>query len=276
MRTFIFLCSLSSMLGVCCKQKPADHLIKIDGKYQHVLDTGSGKPAVIFVSGFGDRVSSWMSVQPKVAGVTRTLSYDRAGLGESQMLGKDRSLDSIVSELNQILKAENVAPPYILVGHSYGGHIIRYFANKQPDQVAGLLLVDPTVEHMEDEFRRLKTPAETKSYDSISELSRDPAWSEGVRREADYFKGNNNKMKSLRFNKSIPTTVITAMNTPEPTFKFLKGINDMKVTLHKRWSSESPHIRHVFANKSGHYVQFDEPELVINELMLLIQNDTAR
>jgi pimeloyl-ACP methyl ester carboxylesterase len=264
-----------AVLAVCCKPKPADRLIIIHGKSQHILDTGYGKPAVIFVSGFGDRVSSWMAVQPKIAEVTRTLSYDRAGLGESEMLGKDRSLDSIVFELNEILAAENIAPPYILVGHSYGGHVIRYFAHKQPEKVAGLLLVDPTVEYMEDEFKRLKTPAEVKSYDSIAERSRDSTWSEGVRREADFFKQNNNQIKGVPFNKAIPTTVITAMNTPEPTFKFLQGINEMKVTLHKRWSTESPHIRLVFANKSGHYVQFDEPELVITELMLLIRGDTA-
>jgi pimeloyl-ACP methyl ester carboxylesterase len=258
------------VIAVACGQKPEDRFTEIRGKRQHVLDVGAGRPAVVFVSGFGDRVSSWMSVQRKVAELTRTISYDRAGLGESEMLSADRSLDTLVFELNEILKKEKVEPPYILVGHSYGGHIIRYFAHKHPDRVAGLVLVDATVEHMEDEFKRTKTLPEIKSYDSLSEHGRDPNWADGVRREADYFKKNNDTMKGIPFNKNIPGTIITALNTPESDFRFLKGVNEMKVNLHKRWVAESPHLKHVFANKSGHYVQFDEPQLVINEIKALI------
>jgi pimeloyl-ACP methyl ester carboxylesterase len=162
-----------------------------------------------------------------------------------------------------------------LVGHSYGGHIIRYFAHKHPERVAGLVLVDATVEHMEDEFRRIKAPAEIKSYDSLSEHWRDPNWSEGVRQEADYFKNNNNMIKGITFNKDIPATIITAMNTPESSFKFLHGVNEMKVTLHKQWVIKSPHLKHVFANKSGHYVQFDEPQLVAEETKALVNGQRA-
>jgi pimeloyl-ACP methyl ester carboxylesterase len=269
MRTSILLLVL---LTICCKQKPADRFTQIRGKSQHILDLGAGKPAVVFISGFGDRVSSWSAVQKKVAEVTRTLSYDRAGLGESEMISKNRSLDSIVFELTEILAAEHVDPPYILVGHSYGGHFARYFAHKHPEKVVGLLLVDATVEYMEDEFRKLKTPEEKKKYDSLAERGHDP-WTEEVRNESNYFKLNNKRIKGLTFNSAIATTVITAMNTPDPAFDFLHGLNEMKVNLHKRWVTEFPHIRLVFANKSGHYVQFDEPELVINELILLIRRN---
>jgi len=175
-----------------------------------------------------------------------------------------------VFELIELLEKENVEPPYILVGHSYGGHIIRYFTHKYPERVAGLLLIDATVEFMEDEFKRTKSPAEIRSYDSLSEYGKDPNWPEGTRREADYFKVNNNTMKDIPFNKDIPATIITAMNTPESSFKFLKGVNEMKVTLHKRWVSESHHLKLIYANKSGHYVQFDEPQLVVDEIKAFI------
>lgn len=259
---------LAIMVASC--QKPEDRFTFIRGKRQHLLDVGTGKPVVVFVSGFGDRVSSWMSVQRNVAELTRTISYDRAGLGESEMLSVNRSLDTLVFELDEILEKEQVEAPYILVGHSYGGHIIRYFTHKHPERVAGLVLVDATVEHMEDEFKRIKTPSEIKSYDSLSEYGRDPTWSDGMRREADYFTINSNTIKSISFNKDIPATIITAMNTPESGLKFLQGVNEMKVTLHKRWVMESPHFKHVLANKSGHYVQFDEPQLVIDEIKALV------
>src|SRR5688572_26624427 len=91
-----------------CDSKPPDRIIMIQGKKQHILEKGKGSPSVVFVSGFGDRVSSWMAVQHTIAEETRTLSYDRAGLGESDMRGKNRSLDSVVFELNQILEHEGV------------------------------------------------------------------------------------------------------------------------------------------------------------------------
>jgi pimeloyl-ACP methyl ester carboxylesterase len=265
---FFFVVVITS----ACAQKPADRFTKVRGKSQHILDSGAGKPAVVFISGFGDRVSSWMKVQPRVAELTRTLSYDRAGLGESEALSADRSLDTLISELKEILTNEKLEPPYILVGHSYGGHMVRYFAHKYPQEVAGLVLVDATVEFMEEEFKRLKSPSEIRSYDSLSEHGKDPAWPEGVRKEADFFKSNNTTMKSVGFDKNIPCTIITAMNTPVSGFKSLQGTNEMKVTLHKRWVETAPHLKHVFAKNSGHYVQFDEPQIVIEEIEALVKS----
>ena len=263
-------------ISVGCCQKPEDRFTRIRGKQQHILDVGTGKPAVVFVSGFGDRVSSWMHVQRDVAKLTRTISYDRAGLGESEMLSANRSLDTLISELNELLKNENVEPPYILVGHSYGGHIIRYFAHRHPRQVAGLVLVDASVEYMEEEFKRTRTPSEIRSYDSLSRHGRDPNWPDGVRREADYFKQNNNRMKGIRFDKDIPATIITAMKTPESSFKFLQGTDTIKVNLHRRWVAESPHLKLVFANNSGHYIQFDEPQVVIAEIAAFVNIQRGR
>jgi pimeloyl-ACP methyl ester carboxylesterase len=254
---------------VSCAPKPDDRFTTILGKSQHILDAGKGEPAVVFISGFGDRVSSWMKVQPKIAEQTRTLSYDRGGLGESKITGKNRSLDSLVFELNEILKTEKFKMPVILVGHSYGGHIARYFAHKHPESVAGILLVDPSVEFMDEEFKRLKNADDIRKYDSLKENGKDPNWSEGVRNEADYFQQNTNVIKTISFNDKTPTTVITAINTPAQTLEFLKGANEMKVTLHKNWVLKSPYIRHLFAN-TGHYVQFDDPELVIKEITRLI------
>jgi pimeloyl-ACP methyl ester carboxylesterase len=106
----------------------------------------------------------------------RTISYDRAGIGKSALTVKNGGLDTLIHELNTILESENIRGPYILVGHSYGGHIIRYFAHAYPDKVAGMVLIDPSVEYMDDEIGRLKTPAEVKSYDSLMEHGRDPGW----------------------------------------------------------------------------------------------------
>lgn len=61
------------------------------------------------------------------------------------------------------------------------------------------------------------------------------------------------------------------MNMRESRHSFLKGVNQIKLQLHKRWLTNAPHIRHVLATRSGHYIQIDEPELVINEIRTMIK-----
>lgn len=236
----------------------------------NIIDFHMTKTIVVFVTGFGDDLNSYDSIQKVLSGVTRTISYDRSGLGKSELTVKNRSLDTVAFELSEILRKEEIPEPYVLVGHSSGGHIVRYFTHLYPEKVGGMILIDPSVEYLGDEIRRLKTPAEVKSYDSLYEYGRDPSWSEGVSREADYFRHNEKLIKRIQFSSDVPTTVITAMNMPESSHPFLKGVNKIKFELHKQWNVDFPHIRHVLAQKSGHYVHYDEPELVINEIKAIV------
>lgn len=268
LRIAIFLFPI--LLGSSCDQRPSERFVKIDGKDQHILDLGSGEPVVVFISGFGSDLRSYGRVQRAVSSFTRTVSYDRAGVGKSELTVANRSLDTLVDELNRILEQENIPGPYVLVGHSSGGHIARYFAHTYPAKVDGMVLIDPTPEYMDDEIRRLKSPAEIKSYDSLNEHGRDPSWPEGVKREADYFGKNELKIKKIRFPDDVPTTVLTALKM-KSRYSFLEGVNQIKLDLHKRWLIDAPHIRHVLAQRSGHFIHIDEPELVINEIRSMIR-----
>ena len=264
-RIAILLC-----LACCTGKKQDDRFVDIDGSPQHILDLGMGKPVVVFVAGFGSDLHAYSPVQKEVSKFARTISYDRAGIGKSALTVKNRSLDTLVHELNTILEREDIHDPYILVGHSYGGHIIRWYAHVFPDKVAGMVLIDPSVEYMDDEIRRLKTPAEVRSYDSLMEHGRDPTWPEGVSREADYFAANEIRIKEIEFPKGIPVTVLSAMNMEESRHSFLKSVSQIARDLRERWLIDAPHIRLVPAHRSGHFIQFDEPELVIDEIRAMV------
>lgn len=270
----LLLITLFGAIG-CGPKKQPSRFVHLNGKAQHILDTGTGQPVVVFITGFGDNLDAYRKIQEAISKVTRTIAYDRAGLGRSELTTKNRSLDSLVEELNQILLQEKIPPPYILVGHSYGGHIARYFAYAFPETIAGIVLIDPSVEYLDDEFRRLKSSADIESYDSLYKNGRDPLWTEGVRREADYFRSNAMLLKSkgVTFPHHVSVTVITALNMPESRLAFLKGVNQMKLDLHKKWATQFPNIRHVLAEKSGHYVHYDEPELVITEIKSMLKNN---
>ncbi|MEO8226003.1 MAG: alpha/beta hydrolase [Gemmatimonadota bacterium] len=117
-------------------------MIDIGGQKLHLLCQGSGGPAVVLESGVGDFASVWALVQPGVARRTKVCSYDRAGYAWSQPGRRPRTYAQIALELHTALSRAGVAPPYVLVGQSYGGLLVRGFAAAYPRDVAGLVLVD--------------------------------------------------------------------------------------------------------------------------------------
>ncbi len=115
----------------------------MNGCRLHLLEQGSGRPAVILEAGIAASSLSWSRVQPGLAAFTRTASYDRAGLGWSDLCAAPRTLEQMLAEFDGLLRAAAIPAPYILVGHSFGGLLIRAFAQRWPDRVAGLVYVDP-------------------------------------------------------------------------------------------------------------------------------------
>jgi pimeloyl-ACP methyl ester carboxylesterase len=108
-----------------------------------VLEAGSGEPTVLFEAGIGATNLNWRRIQQQVALFTGTASYDRSGLGWSSKCRTARTPTNIAAELHELLERAGIKPPYILVGHSFGGLVMRRYALAYPQDVAGLVLVDP-------------------------------------------------------------------------------------------------------------------------------------
>lgn len=117
-------------------------LIDVGGHRLHCRCTGTGEPVVVFEAGIAASSVSWSLVQPEVAKFARACSYDRAGLAWSDPGPRARSIPGFVADLRRLLDGAGVGPPYVLVGHSFGGLIIRAFARAYPGDVAGLVFVD--------------------------------------------------------------------------------------------------------------------------------------
>jgi pimeloyl-ACP methyl ester carboxylesterase len=120
-------------------------LVGVGAHRLHLLCTGAGAPAVIFDAALGASSLSWSLVQPGVAGATHCCSYDRAGFGWSEAGPVPRTADRLADELQQLLQNAGVPGPYVLVGHSFGGFVVRLFASRHPGLVAGLVLIEPAI-----------------------------------------------------------------------------------------------------------------------------------
>ena len=113
------------------------------GQKLYVVEKGSGDPAVLFEAGIAATNLNWCHIQEQVAHFTATASYDRCGLGWSSPCRSLRTPGNISVELHTMLETAGIKPPYILVGHSVGGLVMRRYATMYPEDVAGVVLVDP-------------------------------------------------------------------------------------------------------------------------------------
>jgi pimeloyl-ACP methyl ester carboxylesterase len=109
---------------------------------------GQGSPTVVIDAGLGEGLDAWASVQTQIAAFTRVCAYDRAGVGKSGPGPKPRTSRQMVTELRALLSAAQIDGPYVLVGHSLGGLNAQLYAIEHPDEVAGLVLVDPSFPDM--------------------------------------------------------------------------------------------------------------------------------
>jgi pimeloyl-ACP methyl ester carboxylesterase len=123
--------------------RPPGRMIEVDSRVMHMLATGAGAPTVILETGVAGYFGEWEWVQQEVGKYTRVISYDRAGLGFSENAAGKRDAGSMARQLAEMLYRAGERPPYILVGHSFGGLVVMAYANLFPQNTAGLVLVDP-------------------------------------------------------------------------------------------------------------------------------------
>jgi pimeloyl-ACP methyl ester carboxylesterase len=122
---------------------PPGRLVSVGTHRLHIHCEGDGSPSVVFDAALGGSSLSWSLVLPSVARVTRACAYDRAGFGWSEAGPLPRTAGRIADELHTLLRAAGVAPPYIFVGHSFGGLVARIFAARHRELVDGLVLIEP-------------------------------------------------------------------------------------------------------------------------------------
>jgi pimeloyl-ACP methyl ester carboxylesterase len=131
---------------------PIGKLIDIGSHHLHIHSTGEGRPAVVFESGGASWSLDWFLVQSEAAKFTSACSYDRAGFGWSESGPNPRTSEQIVMELHTLLTRAKIEKPIILVGASFGGHVVRLFAQKYPEEVAGVILLDARHESIDSKM----------------------------------------------------------------------------------------------------------------------------
>ncbi|HTS06035.1 MAG TPA: alpha/beta hydrolase [Candidatus Eisenbacteria bacterium] len=274
------------------------HLVEVNGHKMHILCAGKGSPTVVLDSGMGDSYLSWRKVQPQIAGFTRVCSYDRAGLGYSEPSGEPRTSKVIAAELHGLLHADGIAPPYVLVGHSMAGFDVRLYASAYPGEVAGMVLVDASHPDQENRFsedlkamegnwlRDQEFIAYTMPFGvpRLLGLCEDDPVERAAGCNSNSAREQVAEMKA--FNESAAQTATTgslgdmplAVISHDPEKLHSELPPDIARSTNQAWATMQEELAHLstrgtqtVSKSSSHYIQFDNPELVISTVRNIVE-----
>ncbi|MGI8897268.1 MAG: alpha/beta fold hydrolase [Pyrinomonadaceae bacterium] len=228
--------------------------------------SGEATPAVILEGGFGAGIASWPAVQREIAKFAQVVSYDRAGLGQSDPGPKPRDAKHIATELHAALQKAGIRPPYVLVGHSLGGPLVRVFASMYPTEVVGLVLVDPAQEAFHA-WAKTNPPPGFKEEEA--KLAKAP---QGLRDEYAAVDATYEQARTAKVPAGISVTLLTAMqNDTMPA-----EVRRMAAEKQKEWIEKVPGGKRIVAEKSGHFIQMQEPALVIDAIRQVVEQPRGR
>ena len=231
-----------------------ERTVAIDGQKYRIKEFGRGDVTVIFENGMSDSLEIWGSIPDSVAKHARVFLYDRADIGKSDLSHNERTIPNMVAELRAILNDQDIKPPYVLVGHSMGGLIVRYFSSRYPDEVTGMLLLDPAPEA----FWKSMSKKEYKEYVKGGTEWYETKYPEKYRKEWYYFMSNIKYMDSLTIDNQLPVILVSA--TAWNWYKFQQDI----ITGYKN-------ARHIEL-EGEHHIFNNHPDLIIQYIHELITN----
>jgi pimeloyl-ACP methyl ester carboxylesterase len=236
-------------------------MIDAGGHRINMLVAGEGSLTVVLEAGIGSGIQSWGKVYPEVARFARVVAYDRAGTGQSEPGPAPRTAEQIAKELHTALKNAGLAPPYLLVGHSLGGLYIRVFAGLYPNEVAGLVLIDPLPDGI-IEWLKTNRPEDWKKLEE--------ALSKATQNVSAEIGSLETTMQQARATSlpDVPITLITGARS-DPPYK-TGEILQAWMTLQKEWLKQVPSARYIVTEKSGHFIQNQEPELVADAIRQMV------
>lgn len=283
--------SVFAQPGATPQATPADEafagLVDIGGRSLYIDCRGAGGPTVILESGAGNDLQVWDAISlptgtvggavlPEVAKFTRVCAYDRPGTflgpglpGRSDPVAMPRTAGEIVADLRALLAEADIPGPYVMVGHSFGGLVVRLYASMYPDDVVGLVLVDSAHEDYYAAAEQLMTPAQ---WDAFARPAVNPDYPDLERIDTEASSTEMREAAVASPLRSMPLIVLTHGQPFDwgPDFP-AAALEDLWPPLQEDLASLVPDARLVVAEESGHFIQVQQPGLVTEAIRQVVE-----
>jgi len=283
----VVLATSATSAALAGAQQPSGavtRLVTLDGRQVRVRLAGlerrkRGSPVVVFEAGAMNTLDTWQRVLPNVAAVAPVIAYDRAGLGQSAWDSIAPTPRHVVTRLRRMLRDIGAEPPYVLVGHSWGGSLMRFYAGYHPTEVAGVVYVDPgpiITQAVADEIApfnaigagRAGYEAFWASFAGVVERA-----SPAARAEFAVFRGlmeRDPPDRDLSPAPDVPTVMLLAaksfplpLQLPYDTDAHFQANVRHRIRMLQEWALTSKHGTVVVSNQTSHAIPREEPDLIV-------------
>lgn len=254
---------------------------------------GEGSPTVVLEAGLGGTTLDWVLVQPAVAAFTRVCSYDRGGYGWSEPSPSRRTAQAIVTELERLLDYARLPPPYVLVGHSFGGLVVQLFARERPAKTAGLVLVDSTHESQFERFeaagiensftprpgRRFVITNYSRVHDGLPDdiqpiaqaLALTPDAVASLYDELRYMRHSAGQVRAAQSMPDVPLWVLARDTQPQPHSAETTLAAQLWREMQEDLASRTRQATLMVVESSGHYIQLEQPQVIVDAIRAVVE-----
>lgn len=284
----VILMAFTAIIPAAAEPMPGE-LVDVGTHRLYIHCSGSGRPSIVLEAGLGGMALEWEQVQTDLARDYRVCSYDRAGMGRSEAGPLPRTSDRLVEELHRLLSTAGVPPPYVLVGHSFGGYTVQLFASRYPELTAGLILDEASHPQQIARFAEppvgvniaprgrimfLVTPgvpAQLPPEQRVlaDRLTRTYKARFAVTRELEGFRASAEQVSAAGPLPEVPLLVLTRGIQKWPD----DDRGNLKEALWQRLQTElarsTPLGAQIIARRSGHYIHLDQPGLVAQAVQIV-------
>lgn len=234
--------------------------VDLDTHSLHACVVGDGAPTIVLAAGAGQTSATWSQLVPQLEHLGSVLTFDRAGLGRSEPGPLPRSPERIAAELVELLNAMGAPGPYMLVGHSMGGHHVLAAAQLLGDEVMGVIMLDAPPPDFEERRMAILSPAEQDERRRLLE--------EGAQRSpptvrAERAGAQQSPLSAETAPISAPLVIVVADSQDFGTLGDNREHRRLWVESSREWLTASEHSSFVVSEGSSHMVHHDDPAIVV-------------
>lgn len=244
--------------------------VKLNGNQINYEKKGNGSPTIVMVSGYGGSLNSFDSVFNKLSKLTTVVRYSRAGLGKSSYENVGKDFDTMVLELESLIQSLSIDERIVLIGHSYGGLIIRSYAKRHPEKVCGLLFDDSTFEDYFDRLTPIENDAEKIEMKEHEDLNSRKPMDDEFRSLWKVWHSSDNWTKWFDPMPQVPTVVLTSMKITKSGLRANDKLMDARYSAHSIWTKNKPFSVQIGLTNAGHFIHKDNPKVFVESVNMLL------